>query len=68
MDTAIMIIDSVLVILLVFFDIMESKENKHLRELFAQISKSVTLLIQQNRELWKLSHVVPKEDSGGQKK
>jgi len=67
-NIAIMIIDSVLVILLVYFDVMESKENKHLRELFAQINKSVTLLIQQNRELWKLSHVVPKKDSEGQKK
>lgn len=68
MDTAIMIIDSVLAILLVFFDIMESKENKHLRELSAQIDKSVTLLIQQNRELWKLSHVVSKENSEEQNK
>ena len=68
MNTAIMIIDSILVVLLVFFDIMESKENKHLRELSAQINKSVTLLIQQNRELWKLSHVVSKENSEGQTK
>jgi len=63
-----MIIDSVLVILLVFFDIMESKENKHLRGLSTQINKSVMLLIEQNRELWKLSHVVPKENLKEQKK
>lgn len=60
METVFLIVDSVLTILLVFFDFMESKENKHLRQLCSQMDKAVTLLIEQNKELWKLSGVVAK--------
>lgn len=60
-QTLFLIVDSILVILLVAFDIMESKENKHLRDLCGKLDEAVTLLIKQNQALWELSNVVPKE-------
>jgi ubiquinone biosynthesis protein COQ9 len=44
----------------------ESEENRHLRELYAQLGNAVNQLIEQNKELWKLSRVVSnagKDDS-----
>jgi hypothetical protein len=40
--------------------ILQSKENKHLRKLIQQMNNATDLLIQQNKELWKLSKVTNK--------
>ena len=46
MNTAFLIIDSILCALLTLFCIMEERENKHLRQLRVQGDKSVTLLLE----------------------
>lgn len=61
MNTVIVIFDSIMIILLVYFDIMESKENRHLRELYVLLAKATEQLIEQNKELWKLSGTVSKD-------
>ena len=55
------VIMSLCFIVMLIYDILQLKENKHLRKLIEQMNNSTDLLIQQNKELWELSKVVGKD-------